>query len=101
MKYYVTDYKNSSEKEELKNKGLFCYDLRSGDDGEIIATIEKRVIVNCVGSIVTNEELSFNDKSNAYIDYGDFASKNKMVSSIYELFNEKITKTKKHERNDR
>ena len=41
MKYLVTSYKNNEEKENLQKNGLYCYDLRSSDVGDKIATIEK------------------------------------------------------------
>ena len=43
-------------------KGLYCYDLRTSDDGERFATIEPKVTVNHGGSIVTCDPLDFNCK---------------------------------------
>ena len=43
-------------------KGLYCYDLRTSDDGERFATIEPNVTVNHGGSIVTCDPLDFNGK---------------------------------------
>ena len=101
MKYYITNYKNSHEKNELLKMGLFCYDLRSGDNGEIIASIEKRVVVNRVGSIITNKELIFDNSSNDFIDYDTFCLHNESVDSIDALFNKKVIRQKNNERNER
>lgn len=87
MKYYETDYIDETERKKLEQKGLFCYDIRSGDNGEIAATIEKRVMVNNVGHIITNEEIEF---KNDFIIYDNFIESNNNVSSI-----DKLLKTKK------
>ena len=50
MNYLITNYKNSEEKQEIMNKGLFCYDLRHSDDESEIATIEKRSGGKIIGS---------------------------------------------------
>ena len=62
MKYFITSWKNNKEKKEIEKKGLYCYDLRCDDDGFSIATIEKNVLVNRVGSIITDKKLNFNSK---------------------------------------
>lgn len=38
-------------------RGVFAYDIRSSDDGEEFATIEKQVKVNHTGTIITKEEI--------------------------------------------
>lgn len=43
-------------------KGTYCYDLRQSDDGERFCSIEKRVAVNCGGSVVTKEPLDLGEK---------------------------------------
>lgn len=43
-------------------KGTYCYDLRQSDDGERFCSVEKRVAVNCGGSVVTKEPLDLGEK---------------------------------------
>ena len=38
-------------------EGTFAYDIRESDDGETFATIEKQVIVNHAGTIITRQEI--------------------------------------------
>ena len=80
MKFYITDYLPFEERKKYEKLGLYCYDLRSSDDGSEIANIEKRVIVNNVGSIITNKKISFNREN--YVDFDTFASiiTNKKIS---------------------
>lgn len=85
MKFYVTDFLTNDEKKKYEKLGLFCYDLRGSDDGSEIANIERRVIINNVGAIITNKEINFN--SHSFVDYNIFTSNNKCVSSISELLN--------------
>lgn len=87
MKYLVTSYKDNAEKQKIESKGLYCYDLRHSDEGGEIATIEKSVLVNRIGSIITDEELKFGNKKyyNNFIDFEEFASRNKQVDTIEEL----------------
>lgn len=87
MNYLITSYMDNQEKEEIKNKGLYCYDLRHSDDGTEIATIERSVLINRVGSITTNEELTFDDTD--CIDFEEFSSKNTQVDKIEQLLNSK------------
>jgi len=91
MKYLITDVLSKEERQEYENKGLYCYDLRDSDDGRDIATIEKRVVVNRVGSMITNKEIKLGDKpNNDYVDYNEFVSHNKSVNTVNEL----LTKNK-------
>lgn len=95
MKYLITSILNNEEKEQLQKQKLYCYDLRYSDFGEKIATIEKNVLVNRVGSIVTNKEISLGKKySNNFVDYENFISNNEEVYTIQELLvkKEKIKK---------
>lgn len=93
MKFLITNHKNIEEKEKIHKKGLFCYDLRSSDFGENIATIEKNVLVNRIGSIITNEKISLEDKPpNNFIDYETFVSNNTEVDSIEELLSDIVKK---------
>lgn len=87
MKYLVTSLKNSEEKEEIHKKGLYCYDLRSSDDGVGIATVEKNVLVNRAGSVITDEIIEF--QKGDFIDYKFFEAVNTNVSSIEELLSSK------------
>lgn len=94
MKYFITSWKNNKEKKEIEKKGLYCYDLRCDDDGFSIATIEKNVLVNRVGSIITDKKLNFNSKNlKKYIDFEKFSDVNKEVDSIEQLL--KIKKKNK------
>ncbi len=42
-------------------KGLYCYDLRSDDDGNGFAAIEPHVAVNHAGSVITNSPIDFGE----------------------------------------
>ncbi len=88
MKYLVTHILDNNERLKYEKMGLFCYDLRDSDFGNDIATIEKRVLVNRIGSIITNKEIKMGDKSsNDFVDYNDFIEKNKSVETIEKLLN--------------
>jgi len=88
MKYLVTSHKDIKEKEEIQKQGLYCYDLRGSDDGVGVATIEKSILVNRVGSIITNEEIKF--QKDDFIDYDFFEKVNENVGTIEELVSSKI-----------
>lgn len=76
MKYFVTHILSNEERKLYESKGLYCYDLRDNDYGNNIASIEKRVCVNRIGSIVTNKEIKISDKyPNNLVDYHTFTSK--------------------------
>jgi hypothetical protein len=88
MKYLVTDIKSKEEKQKLEEMGLYCYDLRDSDDGRDIASIEKCVVVNRIGTMITNKEIKLGDKyPNDFVDYNTFVEneKNTSVSTIKEL----------------
>lgn len=88
MKYLITHILSKEERQEYESKGLYCYDLRDSDDGKDIATIEKKVFVNRVGSMITNEEIKFEDKENNndfWVDYDTFTSQNESVDKVEEL----------------
>lgn len=86
MKYLVTHILSKEERQEYESKGLYCYDLRDSDFGNDIASIEKRVLINRVGSMITNKEIKLgNTPETDYVDYNIFVSKNKLVDSIEEL----------------
>lgn len=93
MKYLETNYLDIKERKGLEEKGLYCYDLRHSDFGEKIACIEKNVLVNRAGSIVTDEEISLDNKClNEYMDYEKFIKENKNVGTIEELLYSKLQK---------
>lgn len=94
MKFYITDYLSFEERKKYKKLGLYCYDLRSSDDGSEIANIEKRVIVNNAGSIITNKKINFNREN--YVDFDTFVSINNEVFHLKDLF-----KNRKMERDTR
>lgn len=54
----VNDYWRLSKKakEALRNKGFYAYDLREYDDGSG-EMIEKSVLVNYFGTVITNEPI--------------------------------------------
>ena len=50
-------------------KGLHVYDIRHSDEDWCEpATIEPKVIVNHMGSIITNEEITFDNPDDKYIN---------------------------------
>ena len=99
MKYFITSWKNNKEKKEIEKKVLDCYDLRCDDDGFSIATIEKNVLVNRVGSIITDKKLNFNSKYfKKFIDFEKFSDVNKEVDSIEQLLKIKRKENKTKER---
>ena len=99
MKYFITSWKNNKEKKEIEKKRLYCYDLRCDDDGFSIATIEKNVLVNRVGSIITDKKLNFNSKYfKKFIDFEKFSDVNKEVDSIEQLLKIKRKENKTKER---
>ena len=56
---------------ESRDKDLYYYELREYDNGEGY-TIEKKVIVNFAGTLISRVELLHNKE---YIDYNDFLKK--------------------------
>ncbi|CDA16238.1 uncharacterized protein BN716_01015 [Clostridium sp. CAG:571] len=88
MKYLITDIKGKEEKLKLEEMGLYCYDLRDSDDDRDVASIEKHVIVNRIGTMITNKEIKLGDKyPNDFVDYNTFVNNedNKAVFTIQEL----------------
>ena len=83
MKYLITHSLNKNEVLGYEMSGLFCYELRDSDFGNDIASIEKKVIVNNVGSIITDEEIDMG--KNDFVDYNEFCSNNEQVSKIKDL----------------
>lgn len=90
IKFIVIEIKTNEEKQKLEEMGLYCYDLRDSDDGRDIASIEKRVIVNRIGAMITNKEIKLeNEYPNNFVDYNTFVEKNIQVNSIKELLDNK------------
>lgn len=86
MKYLVTHILSNEERQQYESQGLYCYDLRDSDDGKDIASIEKKVIVNRVGSMITNEEIKLgNEPSNNFVDYNTFVESNESVGVVEDL----------------
>ena len=83
MKYLITHSLNKNEMLTYERSGLFCYELRDSDFGNDIASIEKKVIVNNVGSIIMDEEIDMG--KNDFVDYNEFCSNNEQVSKIKDL----------------
>lgn len=95
MKYLETHILSSEERKQYESKGLYCYDLRDSDFGNEIASIQKRVLVNRVGSMVTNKEIKLGDlSSNCFVDFNTFTSRNKSVDTINELLKDSKNKDK-------
>ena len=86
MNYLITHDMNNEEKQVIERKGLYCYDLRFDDDVLGIATIEKNVLVNRAGSIITDEKLTFgSEPHNNFIDFQMFSLENRELDTIEEI----------------
>lgn len=86
MKFLITHILSNEERLEYEKQGLFCYDLRDSDFGKDIASIEKRVSVNRIGSMITNKEIKLGTTfEDSYVDYNTFVSNNEPVYEIREL----------------
>lgn len=97
MKYLVTHILSNEERQKYENMGLFCYDLRDSDFGNDIGSIEKRVMVNRIGSMITNKEIKLgNTMEDDYVDYNTFVSNNESVDKINDLLSK--NKNRCHER---
>ncbi len=95
MKYLVTHTLSNKERQEYESKGLYCYDLRDSDFGNDIGSIEKRVVVNNIGSMVTNKEIKLGNRpDNDFVDYNTFVGRNKSVDTIEELLSKEKNKDK-------
>ncbi len=90
MKYLTTHTLSSEERQNYENKGLYCYDLRNSDFGNDIGSIEKRVRVNNIGSMITNKKIKLGNRpDNDFVDYNTFVARNKSVDTIEELLESK------------
>lgn len=93
MKYYVTHTLSSEERKLYESKGLYCYDLRDSDFGNDIGSIEKRVSVNNIGSMITNKEIKLGKTmEDDYVDYNTFVSNNESVDKISDLLSKNKNK---------
>lgn len=98
MKYLVTHILSEEEKNKYERQGLFCYDLRDSDFGNDIASIEKKVFINRIGSMITDEEIKLGNTINDnWVDYNTFVESNRSVDTVEEL----LSKTKNKEREAR
>lgn len=53
-------------------EGMYCYALRHEDDFGLPCTIEKSVVVDYFGAVITTEPLDFGDKDYIFVGYDDF-----------------------------
>lgn len=98
MKYIVTHILSSDERKKYEEMGLFCYDLRDSDFGNDIASIEKKVLVNRIGSMITNKEIKLgNTFEDNYVDYNTFVSQNRSVEKLEDL----LIKNKNRDKEER
>ena len=92
MKFLVTGHLTNEERQELEERGLFCYELRDNDMGNDINSIEKNVAINNVGAIVTDKEINFEKSSNNSKNYLEFIAQNEPVNTIEELLKNDLEK---------
>ena len=93
IKFLVSGIMDKDEKTKYEELGLYCYDLRDSDDGRDIASIEKRVVVNRIGTMITDKEIKLGDKyPNDFVDYNTFVEQNIQVDTIKELLEKKKDK---------
>lgn len=93
MKYLVTHILSNEERQKYENMGLYCYDLRDSDFGNDIGSIEKKVMVNRIGSMITNKEIKLgNTMEDDYVDYNTFISNNESVDKISDLLSKNKNK---------
>ena len=94
IKFIVGGIMDKDAKQKYEELGLYCYDLRDSDDGRDIASIEKRVIVNRIGTMITDKEIKLGDKyPNDFVDYNSFVEQNIQVGTIKELLEKNKDKT--------
>jgi hypothetical protein len=93
IKFIVSGIRSNESKQRLEELGLYCYDLRDSDDGRDIASIEKHVIVNRIGTMITNKKIKLGDKyPNDFVDYNTFVKNNVQVDKIADLLENKKNK---------
>ena len=68
----VADHKALFANERISREelpyGLYCYALREKDDGSGFASLEPHVLVNFGGSVITREEITFDDEGGISLD---------------------------------
>lgn len=57
---------------ETVPEGMFCYELRHGDDDSFPASMEENVRMNYFGTVILTEELALGEGNALRLDYGDF-----------------------------
>lgn len=68
-------------------KGMYVYHLREGDDG-IICSVERQVLVNLAGSVVTKEPIEFNGADSISFDeetYPNFLDEQMSLGEFMEI----------------
>lgn len=92
--YYMLDIQLSKEQRKYyESKGLFCYDMRGSclyDDG---GTVEKCVIANNCGSIITTVDLNLTNEK-YYVDLDS------IIDNFEEMSYEEYCKIKYKELDD-
>ncbi len=99
MKFMITETQNNEEKMTIRNKGLYCYDLRLSDEGDKIETVERSVLVNRAGSIITDEPIKEIEQRNSFIGYDELVGKYEEVDTEEELIDNKEEKMKERRDN--
>lgn len=82
IKFYKTENLTIDLLNMIEHHSLYCYDLRISENLESI-TIEKNVLINRIGKIVTNVNLDIKD--NEFMNYDSFLSNAIEVLKIQEL----------------
>ena len=88
MKYFISkEYIDNETRKNYRRKHLFCYDLRANEEFSNALTIERLVITDRFGSIITNEKIELDNLyPNDFIDFQTFTLNNEEVKSIAELY---------------
>lgn len=90
MRYSIEPHMDKKERDKIRKKGLYCYDIRQADIGGGYATIERNVVVNRAGTIVTDKEIYLgNNSTNNYINFEVFALENEEVGGVEEVLKSK------------
>ena len=68
-------------------KGMYVYHLREGDDGNI-CSVERQVLVNLAGSVITKEPIEFNGADSISFDeetYPNFLDEQMSLGEFMEI----------------
>lgn len=78
-------------------EGLYCYDLRHSDDGDLFCSVEPKVAVNHGGSVITDIPLDFGEKG--YIPFNEDTEPNFLSEdlTIAEYMNGEFELSDSHE----